>query len=353
MAEPMAERKQAILRAVTDDYISTAEPVGSRTIARKYDMGISPATIRNEMADLEEEGYLEQPHASAGRIPSDKGYRFYVDALMLGRSISEVEKSRIRAEYGRRRDEIRSLVRATAKVLGEMSQYASVVVGPAVKGARIHHIQLVPLGSDSVLVVVVTSSGLVEHRLLAIEHSMTPADLDRLSAVLNDRLRGSTLADIRGRILRDLQIEVSAYASFLEDMFELLIDAVRSSDEDRVHIDGLMKLLAQPEFKEIEKARPILEFLESDGMVLSELSASSRGGGGRPEISIGSENSRDELRNCSIVSAPYGPGGRVIGAIAVVGPTRMDYSMVTALVGFVAERLSELLTRLDMHKSTE
>lgn len=353
MAEPMAERKQVILRAVTDDYISTAEPVGSRTIARKYDMGISPATIRNEMADLEEEGYLEQPHASAGRIPSDKGYRFYVDTLMLGRSITEVEQSRIRQEYGRRRDEIRSLVRGTAKVLGEMSQYASVVVGPAVKGAQIRHIQLVSLNAESVLVVVVTSSGLVEHRVLTIEHSMTSSDLDRLSTVLNNRLRGSTLAEIRGRILREVQAELSAYATFLEDMFELLISSVRSSDEDRVHVDGLMKLLAQPEFKEIDRARPVLEFLESDGLVLSELSASARKGGGRPEISIGSENSRDQLRNCSIVSAPYGPGGRVVGAIAVVGPTRMDYSMATALVGFVAERLSELLTRLDMHKSTE
>ena len=179
MAEPMGERKQAILRAVTDDYISTAEPVGSRTIARKYDMGISPATIRNEMADLEEEGYLEQPHASAGRIPSDKGYRFYVDSLMLGRSITEGEKSRIRLEYGRRRDEIRSLVRATAKVLGEMSQYASVVVGPAVKGAQIRHIQLVPLSAGAVLVVVVTSSGLVENRVLNMEHSMTASEIGR------------------------------------------------------------------------------------------------------------------------------------------------------------------------------
>jgi len=348
----MGERKQAILRAVTDDYISTAEPVGSRTIARKYDMGISPATIRNEMADLEEEGYLEQPHASAGRIPSDKGYRFYVDSLMLGRSITEGEKSRIRLEYGRRRDEIRSLVRATAKVLGEMSQYASVVVGPAVKGAQIRHIQLVPLSAGAVLVVVVTSSGLVENRVLNMEHSMTASDLDRLSSVLNNRLRGSTLTEIRGRILRDVQAEMSAYASFLEDIFDLLISTVRSSDEDRVHVEGLMRLLAQPEFNEIDKARPVLEFLESDWLVLSELSSSTGRGGGL-EVSIGSENSRDQLRSCSIVSAPYGPGGRVVGAIAVVGPTRMDYSMATALVGFVAERLSELLTRLDMHKSTE
>lgn len=353
MAELMAERKRAILRAVTDDYITTAEPVGSRTIARKYGLGVSSATIRNEMADLEEEGYLEQPHTSAGRIPSDKGYRFYVDALMSERGVTGLEESRIRHEYERRRDEIRSLVRATAKVLGEMSQYASVVVGPAVKGAEIRHIQLVPLSSDAILVLVVTNSGIVEHRVLSTEHAMNASDLDRVSAILNNRLRGTAFGSIRGRLLKEIQAEVSAYASFLEGMFELLLSAMRCSDEERVHVDGLMQLLAQPEFKEIEKAKPVLEFLESDELVLSELSSSVGHGFSGAQVSIGSENSREELRNCSIVSAPYGIGGRVIGTIAVVGPTRMDYAMAISLVGYMAEGLSELLSRTDLNKSTE
>ncbi|MGB4337896.1 MAG: heat-inducible transcriptional repressor HrcA [Bacillota bacterium] len=352
MADAMGQRKQAVLRAVTDDYISTAEPVGSRTIARKYGLGVSPATIRNEMADLEEEGYLEQPHASAGRIPSDKGYRFYVDSLMLEKPISKSEEVRIRKEYQRRRDSIISLIRATARVLGEMSQYASVVIGPTVKGAEIRHIQLVPLSSDTVLVVVVTNSGLVEHRVLTIEHAMSLSDLDRISWVLNNKLRGSTLSDMRGRLLKEIQAEVSAYTSFLENMFELLIGAMRTSDTEKVHVEGVMQLLAQPEFREIEKARPVLEFLESDELVLRELSASARASRGT-EVTIGSEHALEELRNCSIVSAPYGPGGQMVGAVAVIGPTRMDYAMATALVGYMAEQLSELLTRLDWYKSAE
>ena len=219
MAENMADRKKAILRAVTDDYITTAEPVGSRTIARKYGLGVSSATIRNEMADLEDEGYLEQPHASAGRIPSDKGYRFYVDTLMTGRDLTGLEEKRIRAEYERRRDEIRALIRTTARMLGEISQCASVVVGPAVRTAEIRHIQLVPLSSETVLVLVVTNSGLVEHRVLPIEHAMHPSDLDRISRILNNRLRGSTLAQMRGAVLREIQAELSVYATFLDQMF--------------------------------------------------------------------------------------------------------------------------------------
>ncbi|HAN87514.1 MAG: heat-inducible transcriptional repressor HrcA [Bacillota bacterium] len=350
MAETMADRKKAILRAVTDDYISTAEPVGSRTIARKYGLGVSSATIRNEMADLEDEGYLEQPHVSAGRIPSDKGYRFYVDALMPERALTGPEEKTIRAECARRSDEIQSLIRATAKVLGELSNCASVVIGPGVKTAEIRHIQLVPLSSDSVLVLVVTNAGLVEHRVLAIDHEMDPRDLENMSRMLNHRLRGSSLARMRGRVLGEILADLNAYASFLEEMFDLLLSATRSSDQDRVYVDGLMRLLGQPEFNELERARPILEFLESDDLVLTELSGSASRGLGGAYVTIGSENQRQELRECSVVCAPYGVGGQVVGTIAVVGPTRIDYSLVTSLVEYMAESLSDLLARIQSAK---
>lgn len=353
MAENMADRKKAILRAVTDDYITTAEPVGSRTIARKYGLGVSSATIRNEMADLEDEGYLEQPHASAGRIPSDKGYRFYVDTLMTGRDLTGFEEKRIRAEYERRRDEIRALVRTTGRMLGEISQCASVVVGPAVRTAEIRHIQLVPLSTEAVLVLVVTNSGLVEHRVLSIEHAMHPSDLDRISRILNRRLRGSTLTQMRGAALREIQAELSAYATFLDQMFELLLAAMHSSDEERVYVDGLMQLLAQPEFRDVGRARPVLEFLESDDSVLQVLATAGSRGLGATVVTIGSENVMNELQSCSVISAPYGVAGRVVGAVAVVGPTRLDYGMVTALVGYMAEGLSDILARLDSCESDE
>ncbi len=345
MAENMADRKKAILRAVTDDYISTAEPVGSRTIARKYGLGVSSATIRNEMADLEEEGYLEQPHVSAGRIPSDKGYRFYVDSLMPERNLTGLEEKKIRAECAKRSDEIQSLIRATAKVLGELSNCASIVIGPGVKTAEIRHIQLVPFSSDSILVLVVTNAGLVEHKILSIEHEMNPVDLENMSRMLNHRLRGRSLSQMRGKVLRDILSDLDAYASFLEQMFELLLSAIRSSDENRVYVDGLMKLLGQPEFSEIERARPILEFLESDDLVLTELSGSASRGLGGAQVTIGSENTREELRECSVICAPYGIRGQVVGTIAVVGPTRIDYSLTIALVAHIAESLSDLLTR--------
>ncbi|MEA4883510.1 MAG: heat-inducible transcriptional repressor HrcA [Clostridia bacterium] len=351
MADRMTERSKSILRAVTDDYISTAEPVGSRTIAKKYGFGVSSATIRNEMADLEEEGYLEQPHASAGRIPSDKGYRFYVDSLMSGRGLTGLEETRIHAEYLRRRDEVEALVKATAKILGDISQCASIVVGPAVKTAEIRHIQLVPLTSDTILVLVVTTAGLVEHKVLSMEHSMCAADLDSVSRILNNGLRGRTLAEIHGKVLSEVKDELVAYASFLEGMFELLLSTLHSSDEERVYVDGLMKLLGQPEFKEIDRARPVLEFLESDEAVMMELAPAGARGLGGTRVSIGSENSRDELQACSVVSAPYGVDGRVIGSIAVIGPTRMDYPLAMTLVGHMAEGLSELLQRITSSSS--
>ena len=353
MGENMADRKKAILRAVTDDYITTAEPVGSRTIARKYGLGVSSATIRNEMADLEDEGYLEQPHASAGRIPSDKGYRFYVDSLMTGRDLSGVDEERIRAEYEKRRDGVRALIKIAARMLGDISQCAAVVVGPAVKSAEIRHIQLIPISTDTVLVLVVTNSGLVEHRMLSIEHTMHASDLERISRILNNRLRGSTLAQMRGAALREIQAELSAYAAFLDQMFELLFSAMHSSDDERVYVDGLMQLLAQPEFKDVGRARPVLEFLESGDMVLRALAAAGSRGLGSTVVSIGSENAMDELQSASVVSAPYGVAGRVVGAIAVVGPTRLDYSTVTALVGYMADGLSDILARLGSCESGE
>ncbi|MCR4426205.1 MAG: heat-inducible transcriptional repressor HrcA [Firmicutes bacterium] len=351
MEKVMEERKRAILRAVADDYISTAEPVGSRTIARRYGLGISPATIRNEMADLEEEGYLEQPHASAGRVPSDKGYRFYVDALMSERGLSGFEEKRIRAEYEKRRDEIQSLIKATAKVLGDLSKCASVVVAPAAREAEIRHIQLVPVNSDSVLVLVVTTAGLVEHKLISIEHALTASDLDRISGILNKRLRGASLSQMRGRLLREVQADLTAYASFIESTVELLLSAVSVSDQERVYTDGLTELLTQPEFREIERAKPVLGFLGSDDLVLGLFSGIAKGGPSGPSVRIGSENARDELKGCSVVSASYGIGGRSLGTIGVIGPTRMDYAGAMALVSFMAEGLSDLLTRMSMRKA--
>jgi heat-inducible transcriptional repressor len=238
-------------------------------------------------------------------------------------------------------------------MLGEISQCASVVVGPAVRTAEIRHIQLVPLSSETVLVLVVTNSGLVEHRVLSMEHAMHPSDLDRISHILNHRLRGSTLAQMRGAVLREIQAELSAYATFLDQMFELLLAAMHSSDEERVYVDGLMQLLAQPEFKDVGRARPVLEFLESDDSVLQALADAGSRGLGATLVTIGSENAVDELQSCSVISAPYGVAGRVVGAVAVVGPTRLDYAMATALVGYMAEGLSDILARLDLCESGE
>ena len=348
MSDNMDERKKTILRAITDDYISTAEPVGSRTIAKKYSLGVIPATIRNEMADLEDEGYLEQPHTSAGRVPSTKGYRFYVDSLMDREMISSAIEGHIMSQYRRKTDEIKSIIKATAKILADVSSYAAVVVGPAVKTSRIRHVQIVPIDKHNILVLIVSSSGFVEHKMISFENEMYVEDLDKISYILNRKLRGVALGSIGPKVLREINDELSNYVSFVEETTEMLISAFYGGDHERVYTDGIMNFLEQPEFREVDKVKPILNFLGKEELVLSTV-----GSGNGLSIKIGSENDAEELKDCSIISAPYRVNGYVIGTIGVVGPTRMNYSSAVSLVQFMADCLSDLLQNTGFNRLEE
>ena len=189
----IGERKKRILRAITDDYISSGEPIGSRTIARKYNLGVGPATIRNEMADLEENGYLEQPHTSAGRIPSDKGYRFYVDALMSIEELTRVELETIRKEYAIANREIEDLLRITAKIISNISNYTALVLGPQLQKTAFRHIQMIQIAPDEILVLLVVDPGLVETRVVQMGSAISPRELDEMVKFLDRHLLGRTL----------------------------------------------------------------------------------------------------------------------------------------------------------------
>jgi heat-inducible transcriptional repressor len=345
----MNSRKRGILQAVTDDYVSTAEPVGSRTISRKYLTELSPATIRNEMADLEYEGYLEQPHTSAGRVPSEKGYRFYVDSLMRDRPLAIEDTQRVLAEYARRRGEIQSLSRAAAKVLAELANCAAVVLSPGMECGIIKHVQLVTINAADIMMMVLTSSGAIEHRLLSIENSLSQNDLDRVTAILNKHLRGLPFAGLTKHVIRDIRQELSAYSELVGQALEILTSSTMCPAEERVHTEGIANFLGQPEFKLIERARPVLRLLESQSHLLSMMSGDRTG----VNVRIGSENGLEELKECSIVTASYGQRGRAIGTIGVVGPTRMDYSKAIALVRFMAEGISELLERAEFERNRD
>lgn len=337
----MDPRKMRILRAVTDDYIRTAEPVGSRTIARKYGLGVSPATIRNEMADLEELGYLEQPHTSAGRVPSEKGYRFYVDVLMEPEELSDEEQSRLREEVAAGRRAVEDLIHQASRLLSLITHYTAVVVLPRLSQAIIRRIQLTPIDSYHALAVVVLEPGFVQSQIVEFPREVDIARLAALVEWLNGRLAGKTFRDVTRGLLGELREELEP-ADLYEEMAELLVRALEEKDEERVFLEGTLHLFEQPEFRDIDRARSLLSFLQQDHTVASLLSEVADRSGIR--VTIGKEHRTAEMQGCSMVTATYGPGGQVIGTLGVIGPTRMDYSKAVSAVELLAESLSEVLT---------
>ncbi len=338
----MDSRKRRIMRAITDDYITNAEPVGSRTLARKYKLGVSPATIRNEMADLEESGYLEQPHTSAGRVPSDKGYRYYVDVLMDHEEIADSVKEKIINEFAAHRQQIENAIHCTVHMLAFLTDLASVATTPWPHGTRFRHMQLLPLDEESLLVVLVTDPGFVHNRILRLPRPISEERASQISAFFNSRLRGYSLRQITSAVLHDIREELTR--DMLFDAAVSILTSALEEGKEKVYTDGMINIFKQPEFRDVERARLLLELLEEKEVIVSVLSESARRGG--LHISIGSENKLAEMQDCSFVSAGYRMCGEVIGALGVIGPTRMRYSRAVVLVQFMAETLSQVLTEI-------
>jgi len=338
----MDERKMRILQAVTNDYIDTAEPVGSRTIARKYKLGVSSATIRNEMADLEEAGYLTQPHTSAGRIPSDKGYRFYVDMLMDPHEMSRDEKRFVQEKFDSLERQIEELVHSTAHLLALLTRYISVAITPATEKATLKHIQLIALSLYRLLVILVTDPGFISNRIVELKEPITPEETERLSRYLNQRLRGLGLRDIGSGLIREMEEEVSN--PVLLDHVMSMVTKGLDEGQERLCLDGAMNIFEQPEFRDIERARLLLNTLEEKDLVFSILDQTTLDSG--VTVRIGGENKHEEVCDCSFVTATYEVRGQVIGSVGVVGPTRMHYSRTMAIVRFVSDQLSETLNSM-------
>jgi heat-inducible transcriptional repressor len=333
----MDKRKEAILRAITDDYIETAEPVGSRTIARKYSLGVSPATIRNEMADLEESGYLQQPHTSAGRIPSDKGYRFYVDVLIPDPRVSEEEIVFVREKMMAPQVVVEEIIRRALRVLGIVTHYAAVAVAPSILDSVVRAVRFVPIDDSHLLAVVVTDPGLVQNRIAEVER-MVPESLMLAGQRISARLRGKALRDVTSEVCRQLADEVPDPILY-PVLMEMLVEGLTNTSE-KVLVDGSINLIDHPEFQEITRAKALLSALEERERLIEVISRSTEGIG----VSIGEENPYEGVRDCSVVSATYGSGGRAVGAVGVIGPTRMEYTRAIAMVQLVADMLSELLS---------
>ena len=334
------ERKRKILWAVIQDYIATAEPVGSRTIARKYNLGLSPATIRNEMADLDELGYLEQPYTSAGRIPSQQGYRYYVDHLMQPEAPGEDEKQLIRANYQAKVKSISEVIESTGQLLSQLTSYAALASTPRSTPGTIRHVQLVALEPGKALVWVVAEPERVHVRILDLPDNISSADLETISGVLNAKIKGHKLSDIRITLIRELYMELLRHKALVEHILELVEDS-ETSEEEKIYLGGVINILNQPEFRSAEKVKTLLSLLEQEELLSSLLAEQEEG----IVVRIGDEFKCDIIRGCSLVSAKYMLGGRE-GTLAVLGPSRMQYARVTGLLEYLTRSLSQVLEKL-------
>jgi heat-inducible transcriptional repressor len=343
MASELDQRKKQILKVITDDYIASAEPGGSRTIARKYNLGLSPATIRNEMADLEEGGYLEQPHTSAGRVPSDQGYRYYVDTLMSLYRLTDLDMDMIYNEMDRHHQGIDTVIHQTSKILAQMTKYPSLVLTTQTEESAFRHLQLIKLSENTAMVLIVTDSGYVENRIIEFDGALSDSELDRISVMLNQKLRGVSFRNLRSSLINDLRTELIFHQGVFNEAIKLLLESFSSQSGERIYVEGATKILEQPEFADLQKFKPLMRLLEEEERVYKLLTSNIKGGA---QVRIGHENEGAEVSDCSVVTASYEIAGRTIGVIGVIGPTRMDYSKVLPLVEYTATMLSELLTQI-------
>ncbi len=339
------ERKRKILQAIINDYVSTAEPIGSRTIARKYDLGVSPATIRNEMADLEVLGYLEQLHTSSGRIPSAKGYRFYVDSLLSRPAISENDITLIANWYNAKVRRIEEVFQETARIISRMTHNISLVLAPQISQSVFRYLQFLPLDERRVIVVIVTDSGFVENKIIDIPEDIAFEELQRVAEGINKRLAGASLASIKSSILKEIQKDVIPDVKLLDTALSVLSDVLTIGKKERLYLGGTTQLLSQPEFRDVDKVKNILLMLEEEQLLCDLLQTQDEDG---IVVKIGNENKYSGIKDYSMVQATYRVEGEVVGSIAVLGPIRMEYGKVMALLEFMHCNLGEVLKKYKM-----
>lgn len=339
----MDERKKQVLQAIIDDYISTAEPIGSRTIARKCGLGVSPATIRNEMSDLEALGFLEQPHASAGRIPSAKGYRFYVDCLMGPQQLSDRDALLINQWFDQKVRRLDEAFQETVKVLSRITRNVSLLVTPQISSCQFKYLQFLPFDDTRVVVIVVTDTGVMDNRLMEIPAGTSVEELQRIAAVMNHRLSGLHLTEIQSSVLEKIKEEVLPRPELLEGALSLIREATGCANaNDKVYLGGTTQLLNQPEFRDVEKVRTLLSMLEEDRLLYDILHTQDGNG---VIVTIGAENKFSGIKDCSVIQASFRLDGQMVGTLAVLGPTRMEYARTMAVIEFMQAHLGNILKK--------
>lgn len=337
----MEERNKQILTSVINEYVLTAEPVGSRKLAKKYNINLSSATIRNVMSDLEDMGLLHQPHTSAGRIPTEKALRFYVNSILKVKDLKLREKDRIRKRYQFSELETSDIIKQTSEVLSVLSHQMSIISAPKIIGTVLKHIEFIKISTNRILVIFVSQSGFVQNRIVEDKEDISQGELDKYTNYLGDILVGISLEEVRAKLDEEMQKEKIAYDQLMSKALQLSKKALAEELEPELYVGGKINLLESPEFSEVGRMRTLLQALEEKNLLLTLLDKTMDAEG--VQIFIGSEAQLSDMQTLSIITSPYSQGKNVVGALGIIGPTRMDYLNLIPIVEYSAQLVTEFL----------
>lgn len=340
----LSERKLRILQAIISDFVTSAEPVGSRTLSKKYDLGVSPATIRNEMADLEEQGFLTHPHTSAGRIPSEKAYRLYVNEMMKTRELSPQEKETISQKLYENVTELDKTIEHAAHILSEITNLTSFAMTPEVSHDELKFIDLLPVDEDTVVLMIVSDSGRVSNTTLKMRVPYDEEALRLLSKNLTYNYRGKTLSEaLTTNIIEDFETDIEAMSALARNVMPSFMKTLGDMLSVNLYMDGLTNIFSLPEYNDLDKARSFMEMVNRREDLTRTLINRDKG----VMITIGKENNEEILDDCSLITATYHVDGKLIGKLGVIGPTRMRYGEVTSVVEYLTDNISNTFRMME------
>ena len=335
----MDERKKKILQAVIDEYVNTAEPVSSAALVEKYGLNYSSATVRNELAELEKSGYLDKTHTSSGRVPSEKGYRFYVDELIKEDDISLEEMKYIQSKLSTKVNEIEDLAKIATSTLSEITHYTTVAIGPKVETQLIEEIKFVLLGTRMLMVVIVTDSGLVKETIIKYDEDITQSQVETLNNLFNSKLKGKPLS----KIDKPMEEYILSEINYSIDVIKPIIDQINKivDEAETIYLEGANKAFDLPEFKSLELAKNFVNVLDEKELMLDILDS---GMAKDINVYIGDENDKEELKDFSVVTFKHSIGDKELGTIGIIGPKRMNYSKVISVMKYISKKISEQKT---------
>lgn len=338
----LSDRQLLIFQVIVEDFIRSAQPVGSRSLSKKKEISYSPATIRNEMADLEEMGFIEKTHTSSGRVPSEKGYRFYVDHLLSAPILKSEDVIKIKSIFAEQIYELEKIVQKSAKILSDLTNYTSIVLGPAVRENKLRKIQIVPLNKETAIAIIVTDTGHVENRMFHLPESMDAADIEKMVNILNERLVGVPITDLNEKIYKEVVVLLRQHVNQFDAFMGTIADTFNLPANHKLFFGGKTNMLRQPEFHDLEKIRSLMNMIEQEDRIYDLIRKNPVG----INVKIGRENDNTEMENCSLITATYSAGTEKLGSIAILGPTRMEYSRVISLLTMITNDLSTVLSKL-------